>query len=103
VLATGCQQSERAGLDGQPEGLAAARAALENQRVQHEREMESLQRQYNDILRQREAEIATLQEEVVSLEAKNEDLRDKIRMIRRDLARLQEVAEAPGESPGERR
>jgi chromosome segregation ATPase len=103
VLAGGCQQGEHAGRDLQDERLAAARAELENQRVQHEREIEGLQRQYNDILLQRETELATLQQEVDSLKAKNEDLRDTIRMIRRDLARLQEVAGEQGKSPESQR
>jgi len=103
VLAGGCQQVEQATTDEQAEHLAAARVELQNERAQRELEIKSIERQYNDILQQREAELATLREEVEALKARNEDLRDTIRMIRRDLARLQEVAGTQGESSDNQR
>lgn len=99
ALTAGCQQQQEIAREQQADLLAAARAELNTERADHEREIKSLQRQYNDILQQREAEVATLQEEVETLEAKNDDLRDKIRTIRRDLAKLQEVMGPDPEAP----
>jgi len=104
ALTAGCQQQQQqqqkeVAREEQADLLAAARAKLNTERADHEREIKSLQRQYNDILQQRETEVATLQGEIETLKAKNDDLRDTIRTIRRDLAKLQEVMGPEAEAP----
>jgi len=93
VLTAGCQQQQEkeVALDEQANLLAAARAEINTERDDHEREIQSLERQYNDVLKRREAELATLQMEMETLKAANDDLRDKIRTVRRELAKLHEV------------
>ncbi|MBN2128679.1 MAG: hypothetical protein JW741_04255 [Sedimentisphaerales bacterium] len=95
ALTAGCQQQEQrqeeVALAEQANLLAAARAELNTERDEHEAEIRNLERQYNDILKQREAELATLQMEMETLKAANDDLRDKIRTVRRELAKLQVV------------
>ena len=71
---------------------------LLKQRAEHEAEIRSLQRQYGDVLGQREAELATCQRRLAELEqdletavAENLGLREKIRVVRTEIARLQQM------------
>ena len=95
VLTAGCQQPEQrqktVASEEQANLLTAARAELNTARADHEAEIRSLERQYNDILKQREAELATLQAEVERLKAANKDLRDTIRAVKQELRKLQDV------------
>ena len=107
LLATcGCQGPQEAGAsDSQVGSPAAGDVALRAKLADHEAEFQALQRQYNEILRQREVELATcqahsadLQSELEEIAAENAELREKIRTVKTELARLQHVI-GPASAP----
>ena len=78
------------------------RRRTESEQPAHEAEIRSLQRQYNEILRQREVELATcqahgadLQKELEEIAGENAELREKIRTVKLELARLQKMIGPP--------
>ena len=110
LVTCGCQRAQQSGpSDSQAASLAAGDAALRQKLADHEAEFQALQRQYNEILRQRELELATcqahsadLQSELEEIAAENAELRKKIRTVKTELARLQDVIGPPSEPTDER-
>ena len=110
LVTCGCQRAQQAGpSDGQAGSPAAGDAALRQKLADHEAEFQALQRQYNEILRQREVELATCQANSADLESELEEiatenagLREKIRTVKAELARLQDVIGPSGEPAEDR-
>ena len=110
LVTCGCQGPQQAGpSDSQAGSLAAGNVALREKLADHEAEFQALQRQYNEILRQREVELATCQAHSADLEseldeiaAENAELREKIRTVKTELARLQNVIGPPSEPTDDR-
>jgi len=101
ALVAGCQNAQRPTAEAEPASPAApAQEQVQRERADHEAEIVSLQRQYNDILRQREAELATradeieaLRQDIKKLKADNAELRRKIKAVKAALLELEEVVE----------
>jgi peptidoglycan hydrolase CwlO-like protein len=103
VLTAGCHNRQRPAAEpNQVSPAAAAQAELQQERAGYEAEITSLQRQYNDILQQREAELATreneiaaLRQDIKKLRAQNAELRQTIKTVKAALEKLEEVVEPP--------
>ena len=102
TLMAGCHNEQRPAAEAeQVSPVAAAQAELQQERADHETEIVGLQRQYNDILRQREAELATRQNEIAALRqdikklrTQNAELRETIKAVKAALRKLEEVVES---------
>jgi peptidoglycan hydrolase CwlO-like protein len=103
VLTAGCHNGQRPAAEAeQVSPVAVARAELQQERANHEAEIVALERQYNDILQQREAKLATRQDEIAALRedikklrAQNAELRQTIKTVKAALRKLEEVVEPP--------
>lgn len=91
ALTAGCQQQQETAPPTQAGLLAAANVELQVERADHEAEIEALRQQYGDVLHRREDELARLQKEIATLSAENDELRDKIRLVKIELAKLAEM------------
>jgi cell shape-determining protein MreC len=99
ALTAGCQQQQEAARETQAGLVAAANAKLNEARAGHKAEIEGLQRQYGEVLRRRENGLAKRQREIETLRAENTRLREKIRMVKTELAKLEEMIGTEIEPP----